>query len=152
MFLLHHRFAQHQGMVWGGESCIQDRSIFEDLCFAHLHNKAGNISDLDFTTYRMAYQNMNNFLHKPDLLIFLDVSVDTAMARIAKRKAEDPRRACERSIDAGYLTALKSEYEDFITSGLGGRIPVLRLDWNVPLTVDEVIAKLHTMVKHKIAM
>ena len=124
VFLLNERFAQHQSVVWGRETIIQDRTIYEDPIFAKMLWEEGMMSDRDYQTYRSLFTNMTNFLHRPDVIIYLDVEVETALHRISKRGRE-----CEKSIPSEYLQKLKKGYEDWIKN-VGKVIPVLRLDWN----------------------
>jgi deoxyadenosine/deoxycytidine kinase len=34
VYLLNHRFRQHQEIIWCGKGAVQDRSIYEDAIFA----------------------------------------------------------------------------------------------------------------------
>lgn len=137
LFLLHARFSQHQAMVWSGKSAVQDRTIYEDVIFAKMLFESGDISERDFNTYKLAFGTMRNFLHHPDVIIYLDVTPETALERVHKRG-----RACESRMPIEYLRALSAGYEDWVRDGLSNRIPVLNLDWNHPCTTDEVISKL----------
>lgn len=144
MFLLHHRFAQHQGMIWSARDVIQDRTIYEDVIFAKMLHESGDISDRDFDTYRAAFTNMTNFLHRPDVIVYLDVTPETAMERVNKRA-----RASESGgIPVEYLRALRDGYEDWIATGIDGRIPVLRVDWNG----DYSDACVHEVTEHILAI
>lgn len=140
IYLLNERFRQHQSMVWGNKSAVQDRTIYEDVIFAKMLNESGHMSDLDFETYRATFRNMNNFLHRPDIFIYLDVEPEIAKERIAARGRE-----CEKEIPLSYLAALKKGYEDWLKD-IEGRIPVIRIDWNKFKNVNEVI----DMIKPKI--
>jgi deoxyadenosine kinase len=126
IFLLHHRFRQHQSMVWGKRSAIQDRTIYEDVIFAKMLHESGDISDRDFETYCSAFANMSNFLHRPDIIVYLDVTPEVAHDRVVARA-----RGCEQGlVPIEYLRALRDGYEDWLASGIRGRIPVLRIDWS----------------------
>lgn len=144
VFLLNHRFQQHQAMVWGTKSSIQDRTIYEDVIFAKLLHESGDISDLDFTTYKGLFANMTNFLHRPDAIVYLDVSVDTAIDRIIQRGRE-----CEKNIPRDYLEKLKKGYEDWLTE-VDGRIPVVRIDWNKYHSPEEVIEEVKKKMKRSL--
>lgn len=137
VYLLNHRFRQHQQMVWSDRDVVQDRSIYEDVIFGKLLKDAGIMSDLDFETYRSLYLNMTNFLHRPDLIIYLDTSPEVALERVRERA-----RPCENGVDLEYLKALKAGYEEWLVD-VEPRIPVLRLDWDEFHDTNEVIAKIN---------
>jgi deoxyadenosine kinase len=124
-------------MVWSDRDVVQDRSIYEDVIFGKMLKDAGIMSDLDFETYRSLYLNMTNFLHRPDLIIYLDTSPEVALERVRERA-----RPCENGVDLEYLKALKAGYEEWLVD-VEPRIPVLRLDWNEFHDTNEVIAKIN---------
>lgn len=142
VYLLNNRFQQHQQMVWSNKNTIQDRSIYEDVIFAKMLRESGMMEELDFQTYRHLYQNMCNFLHRPDIIIYLDVEPEIALERVKMRS-----RGCETGITVEYLTALKKGYEEWLED-VEPRIPVLRIDWNKFLPMEEVA----TMVREKMAI
>lgn len=141
IYLLNQRFSQHQKMVWSQKNTIQDRTIYEDVIFAKMLYEDGLMEKLDFETYCDLYKNMSNFLHRPDLIIYLDVDPKIAFERIKKRS-----RNCESSITLSYLQKLYSGYEEWLDD-ISGRIPVLRLDWKEFDTIDNVIAKIKNKLK-----
>ncbi len=124
IYLLNHRFKQHQQMVWSDDNIVQDRTIYEDVIFAKLLKDAGLMTDLDFKTYCDLFINMTNFLHRPDIIIYLDVEPEEALRRVQLRS-----RDCENSISLEYLKDLKKGYEDWLID-IGNRIPIIKLDWN----------------------
>jgi deoxyadenosine kinase len=136
VYLLNHRFRQHQQMVWANKSTVQDRTIYEDVIFAKMLHDGGLMDDLDFHTYVLLFNNMTNFLHRPDLIIYLDVEPTEALRRVRERS-----RSCEDGITLEYLISLKAGYEEWLKD-VELRIPVLRMDWNtymVPETVAELV-------------
>ena len=124
VYLLNHRFRQHQQMVWSDEDAIQDRTIYEDVIFAKMLNETGQMSDINFRTYVQLFNNMTNFLHRPDVIIYLNVKPEVALERVKKRN-----RKCENTMSLVYLTQLKKGYEDWLDD-IKDRIPVLTLDWD----------------------
>jgi len=125
VFLLAERFAQHQECVWSRRSVVQDRSIYEDVIFAKMLAASGKMDRLDFDTYRALFDRMTNFLHRPDLIVYLDVRPEVALQRLRARGRE-----CEKGVTLEYLTALRDGYEDWLATSVAGFIPVLRVDWN----------------------
>ena len=124
VYLLNRRFKQHQQMVWSDKSTIQDRTIYEDVIFAKMLWEDGLMEELDFKTYVDLFKNMSNFLHRPDLIVYLDVEPDEALKRCRRRS-----RDCESTMTLEYLAKLKKGYEEWLKD-IEPRIPVLRLDWN----------------------
>ena len=132
VYLLNHRFKQHQQMVWSDNNTIQDRTKESNL-----------MSELDFKTYVDLFQNMANFLHRPDLIVYLNVEPEIALQRINERS-----RGCETGITIEYLKSLKEGYEEWL-SDVEDRIPVLKLDWNSYQDTDVIILKIKEKIKEK---
>tara|TARA_Y100000389_G_scaffold170146_1_gene176936 strand:- start:358 stop:999 length:642 start_codon:yes stop_codon:yes gene_type:complete len=124
VYLLNHRFKQHQQMVWADKSSIQDRTIYEDVIFAKMLKEAEMMEELDFKTYVDLFNNMSNFLHRPDLILYLDVEPEEALRRVNERS-----RGCESGLTLEYLQDLRKGYEEWLED-VKDRIPVIRLDWN----------------------
>ena len=102
----HHQLAQHPTSV------VQDRSVYEDAeIFAQNLYLQGYIKERDYETYRELYETITQILPPPDLVIYLRASVDTLMARIARRG-----RDYERTITPQYLQSLNDLYEDWISN------------------------------------
>ncbi len=65
---------------------IQDRTIYEDVeIFARNLYQMHYMTDRDWKTYKDLFNNMTQFLRKPDLIIYLRASTDTLMSRIKNR-------------------------------------------------------------------
>ena len=130
IFLLTKRFQQHQQMLWKQEVTIQDRCIYEDIIFAKMLKKSGLMTDLDFHTYENLYKNLSNFLQKPDIIIYLDVTPEKALERIKMRGRES-----EKTITLSYLRMLKECYEEWLKE-IG--VKIVRLDWNTFQDVKKI--------------
>jgi deoxyadenosine kinase len=141
IFLLGKRFEQHQGMIWGRHSAIQDRTIWEDVIFAKMLHEAGNMTDLDFNTYQTLFESMTNFLRRLDIIVYLDVSPETALKRIHLRGRE-----CEKSIPLEYLKALKKGYEDWLTH-MEKEMTVIRIPWDEFKTTEYVIEQIQAAMR-----
>ena len=75
------------------ETCVIDRSIYEDWYFAQLNFKLGRMSELDFSLYEKTLNNMMKEIDgipkkAPDLMIYLDGSFETVLERIKIRGRE----------------------------------------------------------------
>jgi deoxyadenosine kinase len=143
IYLLNHRFKQHQQMIWSGKNAIQDRSIYEDVIFAKMLREDGLMEELDFQTYRLLFQNMSNFLHRPDIIVYLDVEPEIALQRIYHRS-----RDCEIGITIEYLRALKKGYEDWLDD-ISDRIQVIKIDWNEFGSTDDIVKKINEKIQKK---
>lgn len=146
IWLLNHRFRQHRefvarislGKIRG---VVQDRTIWEDTIFARMLNKQSDqvISDMDYNTYLDLFDNMVlREMVFPQLLIFLDCSVETSLARIHARG-----RKMERSISAEYLKSLQQNYYQFIDEMESAGVRILRLNWETFHPVEEVVRLVH---------
>ena len=112
IFFLHHRFATHIKMTDNESGAIQDRTIYEDVSiFAYNLYKMGTMSKRDWETYKNLFDNMTQFLEKPDLIIYLRASTDTLINRIKSRN-----RNYEKDIDRVYLHRLNIYYKNWFSS------------------------------------
>ncbi len=143
VYLLNNRFRQHQQMVWSGKSMVQDRTIYEDVIFAKMLHDGGLMEDLDFNTYVQLFNNMTNFLHRPDLIIYLDVEPLEALRRVRERS-----RSCETKMSLEYLTELRNGYEEWLKD-VRDRIPVLKLDWDTYMDPEKVASLIKSALAAK---
>lgn len=132
VFLLTERFRQQQEIVWQNKGAVQDRSIYEDSVFAKMLHNGGLMSDLDYYTYTSLFSRMSNFMKRPTLLVFLDVTPEEALARISQRGRE-----CEQTITLEYLQSLYAAYQLFITK-ISQTVPVLRVRYDQFVSVEEM--------------
>jgi len=132
VYLLNRRFQQHQEIIWRGRSAVQDRTIYEDSIFAKMLAKTGLMDERDYRTYVDLFRNMSNFMCKPSVIIYLDVSPADSAERIRMRS-----RDVESQIPLAYLEALHEGYEEFIAS-ISKVIPVIRVDYARFATAEEM--------------
>ncbi len=132
VYLLNRRFQQHQEIIWRGRSAVQDRTIYEDSIFAKMLAKTGLMEDRDYRTYVELFRNMSNFMCKPSVIVFLDVSPESSAERIRARS-----RDVESKIELGYLAALYEGYQEFIAN-ISKVIPVIRIDYERFATAEEM--------------
>jgi deoxyadenosine/deoxycytidine kinase len=111
----HHQLLQHPG------SAVQDRTVYEDAeIFACNLYEQGNMSERDYDAYRRLYEAISAFLPPPDLIIYLQGSVESLQAHISKRG-----RTFEQNISADYLARLNRLYDRWIDGWTA--CPVLRV-------------------------
>jgi deoxyadenosine/deoxycytidine kinase len=110
VFFLGHRAQQHLDLWNDPLSAIIDRSIYEDAyIFARALHSMGNLSELDYLSYRKVFDLIVRTLPPPSLLIYLKAPVPVLMERI-RRRARD----IETGISAEYLSLLESFYDDWL--------------------------------------
>ena len=136
VYLLNRRFQQQQQIIWQGAGGVQDRTIYEDGVFARMLRNAGLMDERDYRTYEALFDNMSNFMKKPNIIVHLDVSPEESLRRIRLRD-----RACESTITLEYLTGLHAAYEEFI-SEIARQIPVIKVNYSQFRTADEMAEKI----------
>lgn len=137
IYLLNRRFQQHQEIIWKGRSAVQDRTIYEDSIFAKMLVGIGLMDERDYRTYQALFGHMSNFMCRPNVIVYLDVSPERSMERIRMRD-----RGVESGISLEYLTALYQGYEDFI-SYISKSVPVIRVDYDRFVSVEQMAKVIH---------
>lgn len=132
IYLLNRRFQQHQEIIWRGGGGVQDRTIYEDAVFAKTLVNLKLMDERDYRNYLDLFKHMSNFMCRPHIIVYLDLSPATSMARIKERS-----RDVESGITLEYLTMLHQEYETFIQS-ISRRIPVIRASWEEYRSPEEM--------------
>lgn len=89
IYLLNHRLAQIDQAIKEKNS-VSDRSIYEDALFFKMNVDSKVADPTEFKIYDDLLENMmedtpGNPSKKPDLLIYIHVSLDTMLKRIKKR-------------------------------------------------------------------
>lgn len=107
VMFLSHRFKDLKKIEKESENGILDRSIYGDEIFAKTIYERGQMEKDEFIIYQELLSNMLEHIRVPELLIYLDVSIDTALERIKKRN----RSTEEELIPRDYLVDLKINYE-----------------------------------------
>jgi deoxyadenosine kinase len=136
VYLLNRRFQQHQEIIWRGGGGVQDRTIYEDAVFARMLVDIGLMEERDWRTYLSLFRHMSNFMCRPSVIVYLDVTPERSFERVRMRQ-----RDVESGITLEYLTALHREYERFITD-IARTVPVIRVDWDKFRDVEEMAVAL----------
>ncbi|WP_040340351.1 deoxynucleoside kinase [Fictibacillus macauensis] len=99
------------------ENNVLDRSLYEDLIFAELNYEAGNMTKLEFETYSDLLETMMEEVgagnRRPDLLIYLDSDLQTALHRI-KQRGRDYEQIDLHPELLHYYTTLHGKYREWI--------------------------------------
>lgn len=107
VMFLNDRFKDLKRIEAEGNYAILDRSIYGDEIFAKTIHERGQMSKDEFTIYRDLLHNMLQHISPPEVLVYIDVTVDTAMERIARRA-----RSTEGDlIPRDYMEDLRRNYE-----------------------------------------
>ncbi len=149
VYFLGHRAQQHLDLWADPRSAIIDRSIYEDAyIFARALNHMGNLSELDYQTYRRLFDLVTANLPTPSLLIYLKAPVTTLIERIHRRA-----RNIETGISRDYLELLDSYYDDWMKTFDLCPVLTLRTDdldfVNKPQHLDLVVQRIQDKLAGK---
>ncbi|MBM7562665.1 deoxynucleoside kinase [Fusibacter tunisiensis] len=109
VMFLNDRFKDLKRIERDGNSAVLDRSIYGDEIFARTIHERGEMTHDEFEIYRDLLHNMLAHIKVPEILIYIDVSVDVAMNRIRKRA----RSTEGDTIPRDYMEDLKRNYESW---------------------------------------
>ncbi|NUH86085.1 deoxynucleoside kinase [Bacillus firmus] len=126
VYFLAERFKEQKRIFEYGGGFVQDRSIYEDTgIFAKMHYEKGTMSKVDYETYTSLFDAMvmTPYFPHPDLLIYLEGSLDDILSRIKERG-----RPKEQQTPISYWEEMHQRYENWINSF--NACPVLRLNIN----------------------
>lgn len=117
-FLLSRYRQQHHAVPQALSSgdLIADYTFAKDALFAGL-----NLSGDEIDTYQLVHNALAERIPRPDLVLYLRVTTDVAMQRIAMRD-----RPYERNMEYAYIEQLNQAYEEFFDQH--DELPVLTLD------------------------
>lgn len=107
VMFLNDRFRDIKKVDASGQAAIFDRSIYGDEIFAKTIHERGQMNRDEFRIYKELLHNMLNHIKPPELLVYIDVSVDTAMERIRVRD----RSTEAEMIPRDYMQDLRRNYE-----------------------------------------
>ena len=149
IFFLGHRAQQQIDMWTDSRSAIIDRSIYEDAyIFARALYHLGNLSELDYNSYRKVFDLVVKSLPSPSLLVYLKAPVSVLMERIKRRARET-----ETGITAEYLNLLDTFYDDWIRNFDICQVLTLRTDdldfVNKPKHLDIVVQRIRDRLAGK---
>lgn len=149
IYFLAERFKEQKRIFEYGGGFIQDRSIYEDTgIFAKMHYEKGTMSPVDYETYKSLFEAMvmTPYFPHPDLLIYLEGSIDDILERIKLRG-----RPMEQQTPITYWEEMHGRYENWINNF--NACPVLRLNindydlFNNPESIEPIVEKIATHIK-----
>jgi deoxyadenosine/deoxycytidine kinase len=110
VYFLSERFKAQKRMLQDHAPFIQDRTIYEDAeVFATTLLRQGNMTRVDYDTYRSLFVEMVETLTPPDLIVYLRAGLPTLLDRIRTRGRE-----CEQGISPEYLERLEQAYANWM--------------------------------------
>jgi deoxyadenosine/deoxycytidine kinase len=107
IFFLNRRF-RHIKDASKVKNAVMDRSIYGDVIFAKMLNEAGEMCKEEFDLYMDLFENMIEHCKAPKLLVYLETSVDSAVAKINKRG-----RDYEKIVEREYWKKLNDNYRAY---------------------------------------
>ena len=154
VYFLAERFKEQKRIFEYGGGFIQDRSIYEDTgIFAKMHYEKGTMSKVDYETYTSLFEAMvmTPYFPHPDLLIYLEGSIDDIIDRIKERG-----RPMEQQTPIDYWSEMHQRYEDWINSF--SACPVLRININEydikddETSIEPVIERISNHIKQSLLL
>ncbi len=147
VYFLSNRFRNHKAITEGTASVILDRVIYEDAeIFARNLFEIGNMEERDYRNYVALYDVMTEYLHPPDLLVYLRADVGTLVRQIALRG-----RDFEQSIKSEYLEQLNRHYEAWVGRYAKGKLLIVESDNLDFVNRKEDLQKIIGMVRDRLA-
>ncbi|MEH7885126.1 deoxynucleoside kinase [Bacillus sp. JJ1609] len=149
IYFLAERFKEQKRIFEYGGGFIQDRSIYEDTgIFAKMHYEKGTMSSVDYETYKSLFDAMvmTPYFPHPDLLIYLEGSIEDILERIKLRG-----RPMEQKTPISYWEEMHERYENWINNF--NACPVLRLNindydlFNNPESIEPIVEKIATHIR-----
>jgi len=111
-------------------SVVLDRSVVGDRAFARTQWKLGYLDPHEYRLYDDVFHTLLEDVEAPECILWLNVSVETALKRIQKRGRLE-------SVDLEYLTQLAESYDRTLEDLEGRGVRVIRTDWNKDLSDAE---------------
>jgi deoxyadenosine/deoxycytidine kinase len=151
IYFLAERFKEQKRMYEAGGGFIQDRSIYEDTgIFAKMHMEKGTMTPVDYETYTSLFEAMvmTPFFPHPDVIIYLDGTLDDILSRIKQRG-----RPMEQKTPVSYWEEMHERYENWINSF--DVCPVLKININDydlinnPTSIEGILEKVGDTINNK---
>lgn len=151
IFFLNQRFRLIK-RAFKENNTVLDRSIYEDELFTYVNVLEGNISEEEFEIYSDLVDNMMEELESlpkkaPDLLVYLDVSLEDVLSNIKKRgrnyeQVEDDPELIE------YYKLLIDNYEQWYEDY--DKSPKIKIAaGNYDVNVEEDWQEVYAMIENK---
>ncbi len=121
---------------------VLDRSIYEDReVFAKALHEDGLMTDAEWTVYDKMYRLMVDNLPTPNLMIYLEKTVDELLRNIAKRGRDFEK------IPREYLESLDKRYKSFYANW---HFPKIKITTDIYENKDVIIQKIQNALYHSV--
>ncbi len=121
---------------------VLDRSIYEDReVFAKALHEDGLMTDAEWTVYDKMYRLMVDNLPTPNLMIYLEKTVDELLRNIAKRGRDFEK------IPREYLESLDKRYKNFYANW---HFPKIKITTDIYENKDAIIEKIQNALYHSV--
>ncbi len=121
---------------------VLDRSIYEDReVFAKALHEDGLMTDAEWTVYDKMYRLMVDNLPTPNLMIYLEKTVDELLRNIAKRGRDFEK------IPREYLESLDKRYKNFYANW---HFPKIKITTDIYENKDVIIQKIQNALYHSV--
>ena len=138
--MLTKRAHNHMRIQNSSDNIVVERTIQSDrFIFAENNRLRGYMSEKRFLDYLDIYTDIEAFVKKPDLYIYLRASVKTLTERIIKRD-----RNGEYNICAEYIQSINKLYDDWLLNKENCEIVDVNSDWShlkIVSTFNRIIEK-----------
>ncbi|MBM7094577.1 MULTISPECIES: deoxynucleoside kinase [Alteribacter] len=149
IYFLAERFKQQKQMHETGTGYVQDRSIYEDVgIFAKMQYDNNNMTKRDYETYQSLFEAMvmSPYFPKPDVLIYIDGTLDKILERVGRRGRE-----METKTPRSFWEDLYTRYQEWIRDF--DVCPVLHLDIEAydckdPESIQRVVDGIRTLIEN----
>ena len=109
-------------LAQSGSACVLDRSILGDRAFAEANWREGHMTPTEYRIYCELYEEALIYAPMPDIIVYLDVSAETAIHR-ADRRGDDTRPPLS------YQSALKNAHLELLNDYESRGAHVWRAPW-----------------------
>jgi deoxyadenosine/deoxycytidine kinase len=109
-------------LAQSGSACVLDRSILGDRAFAEANWREGWMTPTEYRIYCDLYEESLIYAPMPDIVVYLDVSAETAIKRADRR--DDGTRP-----PLSYQTALKNAHLELLNDYESRGVHVWRAPW-----------------------
>ncbi len=121
---------------------VLDRSIYEDReVFAKALHEDGLMTDAEWTVYDKMYRLMVDNLPTPNLMIYLEKTVDELLRNIAKRGRDFEK------IPREYLKSLDKRYKNFYANW---HFPKIKITTDIYEDKEAILQKIQNALYHSV--
>jgi len=110
VYFLNKRF-EYIKLAEGMKNVVMDRSIYGDLIFAKILKQNKELTNEEYAVLLELQKNMLQYIKKPKLLIYLDISTEKAIEQISQRG-----RIYEQEVERDYWSRLNKEYQEYFNN------------------------------------